>query len=137
MGVRKSGATQGFLAQWEQAFPDDPIKADQRSLRCLLWKNDLILCPLPVEYNTARLINLLRTRPHHGAPRLLHVMALDKIPLSEPEVPFDLDAVLDPDIARHLKWLLRADYSLDGDPSLPRPIPQRQAMRRYMQKAGA
>jgi hypothetical protein len=137
VAIRKSAATQTILHDWERAWRTGHLKADQPSLRRLLWNSDLRLCPLPSEYNTCRLINLLKTGPNHGAPRLLHIMKLDKTPLQDPDLPFSLHDILEPDIARHIQWLLETDYSLGGDPEIPRPTPNQPSLKRFMTKGEA
>ncbi|WP_170133848.1 putative nucleotide-diphospho-sugar transferase [Palleronia aestuarii] len=73
LGVRKSAATDAFLARWQDDFEALKLQFDQPLLRELLWKSDLRLAVLPQEYNLMHMPYLTAGNEKMMAPRLLHL----------------------------------------------------------------
>ncbi|WP_282026004.1 putative nucleotide-diphospho-sugar transferase [Limimaricola cinnabarinus] len=121
LALRRTPALTDFLQRWEDAVRDSEANLDQPTFRRMLYESDLRFVALPVEYNMMHVPALDRREPKMGAPRILHLMRLDKMEPGDPTQPFDLKECVEPKIYRHARRLLTRDWSLKDQPiGLPR-----------------
>lgn len=121
IAAKGSEQVRSFVADWGRTFVETKATRDQAILRQLLWASDLRVLTLPMEYNYLKPVWLKSTGPNMGAPRILHITAMDRMDPGDPETPFDLAELVGEDLAGRIRWLIRTDYTLGGDPSLPGP----------------
>ena len=70
--MKRSPATDAFLADWKAAVKATDTGRDQISLRELLWDSDLRIATLPEEYNLLWIQGVADWTTDFAAPRILH-----------------------------------------------------------------
>lgn len=114
MGVRRSAKTDAFLAHVQDILVAEG-GLDQRPLREELFKSDLRLSVLPIEYNLMRLWVLNSWRRSQAAPRVLHLRKLQKhLRSGETQRPFDVKRLVHPLVRARIQVLLDCDPTLKG-----------------------
>ena len=137
LALRRTPALIDFLQRWEDAVRNAEAKLDQPAFRRMLYESDLRFAALPSEYNVMHLPALDRQEPRMGAPRILHLMRLDKKEPGDPSQPFDLEDCIEPKTYRHVRRLLTRDWSLKDQPiALPRMSKKKPTAHKAMAKKG-
>jgi hypothetical protein len=123
LGIRKSEATDAFLASVDAALAETGARKDQPILRELLFDSDLRIAVLPPEYNCKQLHQIATWTDADAAPRILHVPELHK--RRDPEsgrIP-RLSEIYPASLLTHVDELLASDAYLR-----PKPRPKVRAL---------
>lgn len=120
MGIRKSPGTDAFLREWKRIFDEEGLEFDQPPLRELLYRTDLRVAVLPLEYNYMHQPYLANSTRRMLAPRLLHI---PRIHVGDDHAeavddPFDPAEFLGPGAIRGLQERLDTDRTLGAKPNI-------------------
>lgn len=117
IACRNTERVADLMTVWARDWQQSSARYDQPILRRLLYRSEIEMMILPMEYNLIVPALLDGWGAALGAPRILHARQLQKQPPGDPSTPLTLREALPEDRAAHVERLILSDWALGGQVS--------------------